>query len=170
MNLWQRKLLAYLHDPPSKPFNIVEHWAMAETLIRNAGFDPATVAWFFDKICDHTAAAADRVICPKSSKLRAEWNETAAFKHPLGGGELRFEQPIRHAEAETQVANLQPHNCAWDQFGDRKDWAKFFVHWRLWRQRCAEKHPSLAHLRPIRACPITPSGRIAASSAHCSPV
>lgn len=146
MNLWQRKLLAYLHDPPSKPFNIVEHWAMAETLIRNAGFDPATVAWFFDKICDHTAAAADRVICPKSSKLRAEWNETAAFKHPLGGGELRFEQPIRHAEAETQVANLQPHNCAWDQFGDRKDWAKFFVHWRLWRQRCAEKHPSLAHL------------------------
>jgi len=37
MNLWQRKLLAYLHDPPGKPFNIVEHREMAETLIRNAG-------------------------------------------------------------------------------------------------------------------------------------
>ncbi len=146
MNLWQRKLLAYLHDPPSKPFNIVEHRAMAESLIRNAGFEPADVAWFFDKVCDHTAAAADRVICPKSSQLRAEWNESAAFKHPLGGGELHFEQPIRHAEAEAQVAKLQPQNCGWEKLGERQDWAKFFVHWRLWRQRCAEKHPSLAHL------------------------
>jgi CRISPR-associated protein Cas10/Cmr2 subtype III-B len=145
-NFWKHKLAAYLHDPPSKPFNIAEHWAMAETLIRNAGFEPADVAWFFDKVCDHTAAAADRVICPKSSVLKAEWNESASFKHPLGGGELHFEQPIRHAEAEKQVAALQPHNCAWDQFGDQRDWAKFFVHWRLWRQRCAEEDPRLAHL------------------------
>ncbi len=149
MNIWQRKLLAFLHDPPSKPFNIAEHWAMAEALIRNAGFQPADVAWFFDKVCDHTAAAADRVICPKSAVLKAEWNESAAFKHPLGGGELHFEQPIRHAEAETQVAALQPHTCDWSKVAsdaEQQDWAKFFVHWRLWRQRCAEGHPSLAHL------------------------
>jgi len=149
MNIWQRKLLAFLHDPPSKPFNIAEHWAMAETLIRNAGFEPTDVAWFFDKVCDHTAAAADRVICPKSSVLKAEWNESASFKHPLGGGELHFEQPIRHAEAETQVAALQPHACDWSKVAtdpDQRDWAKFFVHWRLWRQRCAEEDPRLAHL------------------------
>ena len=149
MNLWQRKLLAYLHDPPSKPFNVAEHRKMAETLIRNAGFEPADVAWFFDKVCDHTAAAADRVVCPKSSALRAEWNESTAFKHPMGGGELHFEQPIKHTEAETQVAAQQPHGYDWSKVSteqEGQDWAKFFIHWRLWRQFCAEKHPSLAHM------------------------
>lgn len=149
MNLWQRKLLAYLHDPPSKPFNIAEHRVMAETLIRNAGFEPADVAWFFDKVCDHTAAAADRIICPKSTALKAGWDAMSAFKHPLGGGELRFEQPIVATEAEAQVAALQPHGCEWSRVStvaEKQEWAKFFVHWRLWQQRCAEAHPSLAHL------------------------
>src|SRR3989442_633375 len=86
MNLWQRKLLAYLHDPPGKPFNIEEHREMAETLIRNAGFDPADVRWFFGKVCDHTAAAADRVVCPRSSVLHADFKGDAGspFHHPLG--------------------------------------------------------------------------------------
>ncbi|MCX7886855.1 MAG: hypothetical protein N3B01_06335, partial [Verrucomicrobiae bacterium] len=109
MNLWQRKLLAYLHDPPSKAFNIAEHRALAETLIRQAGFDPAQVEWFFDKICDHTAAAADRVVCPKSSALKAGWDAMSVFKHPRGGGELKFDQPINPADAESKVAAKQPH-------------------------------------------------------------
>lgn len=147
MNLWQRKLLAYLHDPPGKPFNIAEHHAMAESLIRNAGFEPNDVAWFFDKICDHTAAAADRVVCPKSSALSAGWDKMAAFKHPLGGGELKFEQPINPAVAESQVAAKQPHGLDWTNLPeDKRDWAKVFLHWRLWPQWCAEAHPSLAHL------------------------
>jgi len=148
MNLWQRKLLAFLHDPPNKAFNIVEHREMAETLIRNAGFEPADVAWFFDKVCDHTAAAADRVICPKSTALAAGWDAMSAFKHPLGGGELRFKQPINPHEAETEVDAQQPR-CDWNKISSEEEqqhWARFFIHWRLWRQRCAEKHPSLAHL------------------------
>jgi hypothetical protein len=148
MNIWQRKLLAFLHDPPSKPFNIVEHRAVAEPLIRNAGFDdPNAVAWFFDKVCDHTAAAADRVVCPKSSDLKAGWDKMSVFKHPLGGGELRFEQPIDPVTAEKQVGDQQPHHADLGKLPeDQRDWAKFFLHWRLWRQRCAEKHPSLAHM------------------------
>jgi CRISPR-associated protein Cmr2 len=153
MNLWQRKLLAFLHDPPSKPFNIVEHRALAGSLIRNAGFDPADVAWFFDKICDHTAAAADRVVCPKSTALKAGWDAMSAFKHPLGGGELRFDLPINPTDAEAQVAakqpHGQPHGFDWSKVSteaERQDWARFFIHWRLWRQLCSEAHPSLAHM------------------------
>lgn len=148
MNLWQRKLLAFLHDPPSKAFNLVEHREMAESLIRNAGFAPEDVAWFFDKVCDHTAAAADRVVCPKSTALKAGWDAMSAFKHPLGGGELRFKQPINPHEAETEVAAQQPQGD-WSKISSEEEqqhWARFFIHWRLWRQRCAEKHPSLAHL------------------------
>ena len=151
MNVWQRKLLAYLHDPPSKPFNIVEHRQVAWSLIEAAfpGISRSDADWFFDKVCDHTAAAADRAVCPKSTKLNAGWDAMAAFKHPLGGGELRFEQPIVATDAEKQVGALQPHACDWTKIpseNDHQDWARFFIHWRLWRQRCAEKHPSLAHL------------------------
>src|SRR5688572_10307794 len=96
MNLWKRKLLAYLHDPPSKPFNIAEHREVAWSLILAAFPDisKADAEWFFDKVCDHTAAAADRVICPKSTAMKVGWDAMSSFKHPLGGGELRFEQPI----------------------------------------------------------------------------
>ena len=65
MTDWKNKLLAYLHDPPSKPFNIGEHRAIAKDLIIAAGLDPAEAELFFAKVCDHTAAAADRVVCPK---------------------------------------------------------------------------------------------------------
>ncbi|MCX7591824.1 MAG: type III-B CRISPR-associated protein Cas10/Cmr2, partial [Kiritimatiellae bacterium] len=147
MSIWKRKLLAYLHDPPSKAFNIAEHRTLADTLIRNAGFDAANVAWFFDKICDHTAAAADRVVCPKSTALREGWDAMSAFKHPLGGGELKFDQPINPTEAESQVAAKQPYSLDWAKVPEEKrDWAKFFLHWRLWPRWCAEAHPSLAHL------------------------
>src|SRR2546425_1253126 len=145
MNLWQRKLLAFLHDPPSKPFQVAEHREVAETLIRNAGFDPAEASWFFDKVCDHTAAAADRVACPKAQAMKADWQaEAAAFKHPLGGGELNFEQKITAALAEDIATKAQPHDLPFDQLPTAKrDWARFFCHWRLWPQDAAQRDPRL---------------------------
>ena len=99
MNLWERKLLAFLHDPPSKPFNVAEHRQIAAQLIKQAGFeDLQLAAAFFDKVCDHTAAAADRVGCPKSSAMHAEWQRHEAFKHPLGGGLLEFSLDARFYE------------------------------------------------------------------------
>jgi CRISPR-associated protein Cmr2 len=142
MNLWQRKLLAYLHDPPSKPLNIRQHGEIAESLIRAAGFDdPAQVRWFFDKICDHSAAAADRLAFPKPKPggLVCEFTggPDSPFHHPLGGGAFPFEQPITAAEAEALIANAQPAYLdatreAWsDEAGLWR--ARFFLHWRLWR-------------------------------------
>ncbi len=153
---WKRKLLAFLHDPPCKPFNIKEHGEIAKSMIRNAGFDPDEYRWFFDRICDHTAAAADRIVCPKSRALKVDWNEHAAFKHPLGGGSLVFERPIQPELAEEFVAAGQPHDYCWPEVSYTEgnegnslhgpDWAKFFIHWRLWYQACVERHPSLAHI------------------------
>jgi CRISPR-associated protein Cmr2 len=142
MNLWQRKLLAFLHDPPSKPLNIREHGEIAESLIRAAGFDdPAQVGWFFDKICDHTAAAADRLAFPrpKPGGLVCDFTggPDSPFHHPLGGGALPFEQPITATQAEDLIANAQPAYLdatreAWSEEADL--WrARFFLHWRLWR-------------------------------------
>jgi CRISPR-associated protein Cmr2 len=148
MNIWQRKLLAFLHDPPSKPFQVAEHREVADTLIRNAGFDPAEAAWFFDKVCDHTVAAADRLVCPKARAMKADWQaEAAAFKHPLGGGALHFDQKITAALAEDITTKAQPHALLYGRLSaDKRDWARFFCHWRLWPREAARHDPHLAHL------------------------
>jgi CRISPR-associated protein Cmr2 len=159
MNLWERKLLAFLHDPPSKPFNIAEHRQIAAELIKQAGFeDLQLAAAFFDKVCDHTAAAADRVGCPKSSAMHADWQRHEAFKHPLGAGLLSFERVITAAEAEQLVEAEQPQASEFDltkvaglrlaenDVRAGPDWARFFLHWRLWPERCAKRAPSLVHL------------------------
>ena len=159
MNLWQRKLLAFLHDPPSKPFNVAEHRQIATELIKQAGFeDLQLAAAFFDKVCDHNAAAADRVGCPKSSAMHADWQRHEAFKHPLGAGSLSFEHVISAAQAEEFVEAEQPQAgefnvaeiadlmLAEDETRSGPDWARFLLHWRLWPERCAERAPSLVHL------------------------
>jgi len=145
MTDWKQKLLAFLHDPPTKPFNVADHRELAESLIRNAGLDPAEAAWFFAKVCDHTAAAADRAVCPA---MKADWQaEAVAFNHPLGGGALHFEPRITADQAETMVAAAQPHVLPYDQLpADQRDWARFFCHWRLWPEWCAKKDPRLVHL------------------------
>src|SRR6266571_414208 len=107
MDLWQRKLAAYLHDPPSKPFNIGEHRAIAQDLIIAAGLNLSEAELFFAKVCDHTAAAADRVVCPKASVMSADWSLLHAFKHPLGGGNLNFAGGMTAELAEGKVAEAQ---------------------------------------------------------------
>lgn len=148
MTDWKKKLLAYLHDPPCKPFNIHEHRAIARNLIVAAGLDPDEAEWFFAKVCDHTAAAADRVVCPRWSAMHAEWSLHRAFKHPLGGGALTFaEDALTPEQAEAKVAQAQERLNRWQQLpAERQDWGRFFLHWRLWPQYCAEIHPSLHHL------------------------
>jgi CRISPR-associated protein Cmr2 len=144
MNLWQRKLLALLYDPPTKPFNIREHGEVAESLLRAAGFeDPARVRWFFDKVCDHTAA--DRLAFPKPKPgglvCQFTGGPDSPFHHPLGGGTREFRNPLSPEQAETLIANaqpgyLQPTRAAWSD--DDALWrARFFLHWRLWRQAAA---------------------------------
>jgi len=152
MNLWNRKLLAYLHDPPSKPFNVVEHRAIAWSLIEAAfpGISRGDAEWFFDKVCDHTAAAADRVVCPKPSALRAEFKGDAnsPFHHPLGGGKLIFENAVPSAEfAEGIVQQAQAFVTNVDALpAAQQDRARFFLHWRLWPQKTAEQDGRALHL------------------------
>ena len=38
MTNWKNKLLAFLHDPPSKALDILNHESLALTLLRQAGF------------------------------------------------------------------------------------------------------------------------------------
>src|SRR5437667_5760845 len=90
MNLWQRKLLAFLHDPPHKPFNIPGHEDARKSALSLLGLTIQEM-WAWEKRPDWLAAAADRVVFPDPAKsdLKVDWrDDRLAFVHPLAGTRL----------------------------------------------------------------------------------
>src|SRR5208283_3025466 len=83
---WKNKLLAFLHDPPSKAFDIPNHESLALTLLRQAGFSDEEAQGFSRKP-DWAASAADRLPFPsgQASGLRCHFDGVRnRFHHPLG--------------------------------------------------------------------------------------
>ncbi|GEM_PF-192208 len=157
-DFWKHKLMAYLHDPPDKPLGIAGHVERAETYqdrgdlgVSDAVLDKADLtreefseSW---KVCDHTAAAADRFPFPAPQKLSSKFGdgETAHFLHPLGGTRWALKIPsLESAEETLQVCQPEPPR-EWDN-GDERWWANFFLHWRRWPRAAAEKDGSLLYL------------------------
>ncbi len=151
---WKHKLLAFLHDPPSKVLDIPNHQEMAKTLLRQAGFSDDE-AEQFSHPADWAASAADRLPFPNSmaSNLRCQFDGVRnCFHHPLGSGS---DQPLRFPfEGEFITADaahetdqtVQPvltdyggiPDDAADPAGQR--WrARFFAHWRLWPKHAVER-------------------------------
>ena len=88
MTNWKNKLLAFLHDPPSKAFDIPNHESLALTLLRQAGFSEEE-AERFSRQADWAASAADRLPFPASQAgaLRCHFDGVRnRFHHPLGSG------------------------------------------------------------------------------------
>src|SRR5438445_3651164 len=101
MNLWKRKLAAYLHDPPSKALDIKTHGERSDAAFYRAGFtDAAEVGEYFHH-ADHTGAAADRLPFPRSQPAGLECAFDGlrnSFLHPLNGDKLPFHAEFRSAE------------------------------------------------------------------------
>lgn len=147
MNLWQRKLLAFLHDPPHKPFQIAGHEDQRASFLRLLDLSVEEQHAEFERVDDWNAAAADRLIFPdpKSSQVRTDWRlADQEFRHPLGGGRLTPESfPSTSQVAESWVTEALSGIGQYS--ADPR--CKFIAAWRLWPERCArEKHPSLAYL------------------------
>ncbi|QDQ42525.1 type III-B CRISPR-associated protein Cas10/Cmr2 [Methylacidiphilum kamchatkense] len=155
MNFWQRKLLALLHDPPCKAYNLKEHQEIADSLIQNAELDVKKAKTFFYKVCDHIAAAADRLIFPRPSILKSPFHgdKDSPYHHTLGEGTLIFKNSITPEKAEEIISSNQPVNYDYESVEDQsfdgfekrigKDWAKFFIHWRLWKKFVSKEDPHL---------------------------
>jgi CRISPR-associated protein Cmr2 len=134
MNFWQRKLLAFLHDPPHKALDIPGHEDNRSTFVRQAGLtDPAAMQWF-DRPSDWWAAAADRYPAFRSGLRSAFGGAEHPFKHPLGGSELVIPQfPTAEAlggllQATQPGEDILPSGIA----GEERDRINFFLHWRRW--------------------------------------
>lgn len=133
-DFWKQKLMAFLHDPPCKPLDIAAHETVGEGFIRQAGIDLSDMA-AFHKICDWTAAAADRFPFPAPSVLRSSFEGTAEtpFHHPLGQSEYIFGSRFPSPAAAEEVLQIIQNGLAADQVPEQdRTWANFFLHWRRW--------------------------------------
>lgn len=139
MNLWKRKLAAYLHDPPSKALDIRTHGERSDAAFRQAGFVDTEVGDYF-RVADHVAAAADRIPFPSSqtSGLRCAFDgRRNAFRHPLSGDRLEYHAPFATAElgieGEGVVQPALSASSLQGLAGEDLQWrARFMAHWRLW--------------------------------------
>jgi CRISPR-associated protein Cmr2 len=144
---WKRKLAAYLHDAPSKCLNLGEHEEWSAKAMSAAGLDQIK----YPRIPDWEASAADRFPFPKSKPANISCafdGVKAGFHHPLGGNdavpcELKFEKELGGLDLlEGEDSQVQPvlareRAQGWSEMD--VDRARFFAHWRLWRQWAQEK-------------------------------
>ncbi len=146
MNLWHRKLLAYFHDPPHKPFKIAGHEDARGPLLRAVGLTEEEIDRWHQRP-DWWAAAADRFPFPRSEVVRVDWKGDGQldFRHPLSG--QRF-LPDRQPRPRSRVGESWVEDALRGLPTDDGGWKeKFFRVWRLWPERCArEKHAILAYL------------------------
>ena len=122
MNLWKKKLAAWLHDPAEKALVLMRD---VDNKGQRIGHEDGSVAELrhalgiakshFDKLADHYAAAADRPNWPcEDGKPRPTWAnvrfvETPVLIHPLSGEEISLGKL-------TDIAGPQIRNVSLDHF------------------------------------------------------
>ncbi len=145
-DFWKRKLLAFLHDPPTKALNIQEHVEISKDLIEIAFPQDHEVVFenfksYFEKMADHVAASADRVIMPKPRVMTSDYDQDgiSSFHHPLGGGSLDLHLSKRDHERELSQILQQIVGEGLDE--PRK---RFLKIWRNWKKEALNKFPEAA--------------------------
>ena len=122
MNLWKKKLAAWLHDPAEKALVLMRD---VDNKGQRIGHEDGSVADLrhelgiaksdFDKLADHYAAAADRPNWPcEDGKSRPAWAnvrfvETPVLIHPLSGEEIALGKL-------TDIAGPHIRNVSLDHF------------------------------------------------------
>lgn len=137
MNFWERKLLAFLHDPPHKPLDIPGHAERREVFVRQAGFhDPAAMEWY-EKQADRLAAGFDRFAFPsyKDTGLASSFGGAGhPFRHPMGSSALAVPQPATPDVVGEKLQSVQHYeqNLPVGLQGEERSRVNFFLHWRRW--------------------------------------
>ncbi len=146
---WKRKLLAFLHDPPHKPYGIANHAGTIKSNLNLFGLTEHDAAAFKDKFSsDSFAAAADRFIFPNPRKddLKTNWYaEDLPFIHPFCDEKLvPHERPVTRDVAEDWMS------CALSQtITEQQPTKKNFIKaWRLWERNLVKPDRKATHYLP----------------------
>jgi len=138
---WKDKLMAFLHDPPCKCFDIVRHEQIAESFRKDIGFTDEDKPGFQSE--DHIASAADRFPFPER-KCTAKFTggEEYPFKHPFCNSNLSFKVPIETSELAEDKFKVSIGGVS-----SGLDWqSKFYLYWRRWPEESAKQDQRLAYL------------------------
>ena len=149
---WKRKLMAYLHDPPDKCFDIRNHEDNAWKFCIKAGMTEDDKGIFKGiKDADWTASAIDRFTFPKgecSSAFTGLHGET--FKHPLSGVEYEIEKLITAQLAQEILNDAIGGIKTQENISENEQWKqKFFLYWRRWLDealKCDKDNCKCRHL------------------------
>src|SRR5438445_7919173 len=143
MNLWKRKLAAYLHDPPSKALDIKTHGERSDAAFYRAGFTDAAEVGEYFRHADHTGAAADRLPFPRSQSAGlacAFDGRRNSFLHPLqGDNKLSL-----HAEFNSAEQGIEGEESIQPLLMPRAATARppaSSSRWRGWRAACVCSSP-----------------------------
>lgn len=128
-SLWQQKLIAFFHDPPSKPFigigKVGGHKKIADQLFDAFQANNKDRKWrHYFKAGDWAASGADRPLLyvPRGTKGvdRVYWHKKPVITHPLAPGhrmELHGDAGVPPAEEDT-LAVTDEVDLAKDLIGD----------------------------------------------------
>jgi len=135
--LWQRKLMAFLHDAPDKCFDIAGHEKAAARVQTQAGFADEEARRAIEKECkpaDWFSSSAERFVFPKG-ECSHDFKKQPLFIHPLSSKHYPFPDGFAfrsgsHSEAiQTALGGIQTD-----------DWHKrFFLYWRRWQENATAK-------------------------------
>lgn len=137
---WKRKLLAFLHDPPDKPYDYSpKHEQRAEHYAEIFGLNKDL--WQEYKNSDWSAAAADRFIMPDGKKIHG-LGEGVCFTHPLSGERVFYKDDFPDYEEASDIidnvcVNFSGADISWRE--------RFFLAWRLWMEYAASHKSGKNH-------------------------
>lgn len=144
---WKRKIAAFLHDPPHKPYGIANHEKTIASNRMAFGLEPKSSSDFEYEL-DAFAAAADRFVFPnprssyKGDPLRTDWKvEGGPFFHPFCDTALKASVfPVKGEVAEEWMSSALNGVVSGST---RED---FIRAWRLWPERLAQQKRKGAEL------------------------
>ena len=148
-DLAHRKLVAFLHDPPEKPYDYgpVHHERAKQYLATILGQDLGVLeqGGVLKREPDWEAAAADRFPFPDGKKLNQAGLRSLsgglAYKHPFTGKTVLEEAKFPQEDQAWEAINSVLPN-----FEDATNADRFWALWRLWRQYVMEKNWPLGYL------------------------
>lgn len=121
--LWKRKLMAFLHDPPEKAYDFTK-----QHIVRaRAHMQSFNLGEWQEKNPDWTASAADRFVLPHGGIVS---EKNVSFKHPCSGNVADLSFPDQ-GNAERFVGDSRPN------FVEVDDLTCFWLVWRLWMEYAA---------------------------------
>lgn len=136
---WERKLAAFLHDPPEKAYDYgPRHLERGRHHASNAGVENTWQGSTGQP--DWAAAAADRFIFPSGNKIGRSLGDGVEFVHPLSGRGPNGNPSLNSNDFPSQDDAEKILDDVLPAFQNPNVAIRFYHAWRLWLHHAVTHH------------------------------